>query len=176
MDSFPIEGTLLYTLRIMEIFWSEVTHGIPDREMAQRMLIRLTVAVICGAIIGLQRSSVGKSAGLRTHILVSAGTCIFILACIGGGFTNDSISRVIQGVVTGIGFLGAGSILKYEAEHQIHGLTTAAGVWMTSAIGVSAALGNVGLAIVSAVIGIVILAYAEKLEFKWHFKDKSSDG
>lgn len=154
----------------MEILWSELVGGIPDGEMMRRMSIRLIVAVVCGAIIGLQRSSAGKAAGLRTHMLVSSGTCVFILACMGSGFTNDSVSRVIQGVVTGIGFLGAGSILKHEAEHQIHGLTTAAGVWMTAAIGVTAALGNVGLALIATLIGFVVLTFAERLEFKLHWK------
>lgn len=167
---------MVYTLANMEILWSELVAGIPDREMMQKMLIRLIVALVCGAIIGLQRSTAGKAAGLRTHILVATGTCIFILACLGGGFSDDSISRVVQGVVTGIGFLGAGSILKYEAEHQIHGLTTAAGVWMTSAIGVTAALGNSGLAIVATVIGYVVLTFAERLEFKLHWKDRKGDG
>lgn len=160
----------------MEVFWSELTRGFPDSELAQRMFIRLGVAVICGAIIGLQRSSAGKAAGLRTHILVSTGTCVFVLACIGGDFAGDAISRVIQGIVTGIGFLGAGTILKRETEHRIHGLTTAAGVWMTSAIGVTAALGNVGLALIATLIGFIVLTFAEKLEYAWHFKDKNGDG
>lgn len=156
----------------MDIFWSEILHGVPDKEAFQRILVRLLVAVLCGAVIGLERARAGKAAGLRTHILVSTGTCVFILACVGAGYTNDSVSRVIQGIATGIGFLGAGSILKYEAEHEIHGLTTAAGVWMTAAIGVTVALGNAGLALIATVIGFIVLSFAEKLEFAWHFKDK----
>lgn len=156
----------------MEILVDELTRGFPDRETAARFLIRLIAAVIFGSIIGLQRAVAGKAAGLRTHVLVTTGTCIFVLASLSGGFASDALSRVIQGVATGIGFLGAGTILKNREEHEILGLTTAAGVWMTAAIGVAVGLGNLGLALVSTLIGLIVLTLAEKLEFAMHLKKK----
>jgi putative Mg2+ transporter-C (MgtC) family protein len=76
----------------------------------------------------------------------------------------DGLSRVIQGVVTGIGFIGAGSILKLDEERDIQGLTTAAGVWMTAAIGVAVGLGSLGVALLSTFLTLIILALAGPLE------------
>jgi putative Mg2+ transporter-C (MgtC) family protein len=123
----------------MEIFWQEITLGLPDTQQLVRVIIRLIAAVLLGSIIGYERERAGKAAGLRTHILVTLGTCVFVVACSGYGMSSDGLSRVIQGIVTGIGFLGAGTILKLNEERDIQGLTTAAGVWMTSAIGVAVA-------------------------------------
>ena len=156
----------------MEILIEELTRGLPDREMAVRFLVRLMAAVIFGSVIGLQRASAGKPAGLRTHVLVCIGTCIFVLSSIGAGFSADPLSRVIQGIATGIGFLGAGTILKNREEGEIHGLTSAAGVWMTAGIGVATGLGNLGLALVATLMGLIILTLAERLEFAMHLKKK----
>jgi len=78
--------------------------------------------------------------------------------------SSDGLSRVIQGIVTGIGFIGAGTILKVSEEHQIRGLTTAAGVWMTAAIGVGVGLGSVGVAALSTLLAIIILAVVGSIE------------
>ena len=78
----------------------------------------------------------------------------------------DGLSRVIQGIVTGIGFIGAGSILKLSEERDVQGLTTAAGVWMTAAIGVSVGLGSLGVAMLSALFTLIILALAGPLEHR----------
>jgi len=126
----------------MEIFWQEVTSGLPDAQYLARVIIRLIAATLLGAIIGFERERAGKAAGLRTHILVALGTCVFVLACSGYGMSSEGLSRLIQGIVTGIGFLGAGSILKLNEERNIQGLTTAAGIWMTAAIGVAVGLGR----------------------------------
>ena len=117
-----------------------------------------------GAIIGAQRQRAGKPAGLRTHMLVTTGTAVFVLACWGSGMGPDALSRVIQGVVTGIGFIGAGSILKLDRERDIQGLTTAAGVWMAAAVGVAAGLGNLGVAILGTAFTLVILSVAKRFE------------
>src|ERR687883_11912 len=121
----------------MDIFWEELTSGLPDVRQLVHVLIRLLAATLLGAIVGIQREKAGKPAGLRTHILVTLGTAVFVLACSGVGMSLDGLSRVIQGIVTGIGFIGAGSILKLSEQREIQGLTTAAGLWMTAAIGVA---------------------------------------
>lgn len=150
----------------MEILWEELTAGLPDHRQLARVVIRLMAATLLGAVVGFQREKAGKPAGLRTHILVSLGTTVFVLACSGAGMSLDGLSRVIQGVVTGIGFIGAGSILKLSQERDIQGLTTAAGVWMTAAIGVAVGLGSLGIALLSTFVAFVILAFALPLE-RW---------
>jgi len=124
----------------------------------------VVAAVVLGALVGWQREKAGKPAGLRTHILVSLGTTVVVLACAGVGMNLDGLSRVIQGIVTGIGFVGAGSILKLSAERDVQGLTTAAGVWMTAAIGVAVGLGSIGLAAIGAVLTLIVLALAGVVE------------
>ena len=79
---------------------------------------------------------------------------------------SDGLSRIIQGVVTGIGFLGAGSILKLNEECDIQGLTTAAGVWMTAAIGVAVGLGELGLALLSAILTVIVLTTLGQVDYK----------
>ncbi len=143
----------------MEILWSELSGGIPDSTHLALMLLRLVAATLLGAAIGYERQRAGKAAGLRTHILVAAGTTVFILACMGAGIktNSDGISRVIQGIITGIGFVGAGSILKRETDRNVQGVTTSAGIWMTAAIGVTIGLGGLGLAIMATTLTLIIL-------------------
>ena len=143
----------------MDILWSELAAGIPDGRQLALIILRLSAATLMGAAIGYERQTAGKAAGLRTHILVTTGTTVFVLGCIGAGMNNDSdaISRVIQGIVTGIGFVGAGSILKRENEIDIRGLTTSAGIWMAAAIGVTIGLGGLGLALMATVLSLVVL-------------------
>ena len=150
----------------MDIFWEELTAGLPDYRQLVHVLIRLIAATLLGAIIGYQREKAGKPAGLRTHILVMLGTTVFVLACSGYGMSSDGLSRVIQGIITGIGFIGAGSILKLSEERNIQGLTTSAGIWMTAAIGVAIGLGSLGVAILSTLLTLIILALATPLEHR----------
>lgn len=142
----------------MDVIWEELTLGLPDLRQLVHVLIRLSAATLLGAIVGLQRERAGKPAGLRTHTLVAVGTSVFVLACLGVGMSLDGVSRVIQGLVTGIGFIGAGSILKLNEERDIQGLTTAAGVWMTAAIGVAVGLGSLGVALLSTLFTLIILS------------------
>jgi putative Mg2+ transporter-C (MgtC) family protein len=144
----------------MDIFWEELTSGLPNARQLVHVIIRLIAATLLGAVVGIQRERAGKPAGLRTHILVTLGTTVFVLACSGVGMSSDGLSRVIQGIVTGIGFIGAGSILKLNEERAIQGLTTAAGVWMTAAIGVAVGLGSLGVALLSTLFTLIILALA----------------
>jgi putative Mg2+ transporter-C (MgtC) family protein len=148
----------------MDLLWQELTTGIPDRTRLAIVLIRLIAATFLGAIVGLQRERAGKPAGLRTHMLVSLGTAMLVLACYGIGMGLDGLSRVIQGIVTGIGFVGAGSILKLSEEREIKGLTTAAGLWLTAAIGVAVGLGALGLAVIGTVLTLIVLGVMEAVE------------
>ena len=97
-------------------------------------------------------------------MLVTLGTAVFVLACAGVGMSSGGLSRVIQGIVTGIGFIGAGSILKLSEQRDVRGLKTAAGVWMTAAVGVAVGLGSLGVAILSTFFTLVILSFAKKFE------------
>jgi putative Mg2+ transporter-C (MgtC) family protein len=142
----------------MELLWQELTNGIPDSRVLWTILIRVIAASLLGALVGFQRERAGKPAGLRTHILVSLGTAVVVLACSASGMNMDGESRVIQGIVTGIGFIGAGSILKVSEERDIRGLTTAAGLWLTAAIGVSCGLGTIGIAMIASILAMIILA------------------
>jgi putative Mg2+ transporter-C (MgtC) family protein len=148
----------------METLWQELTHGLQDTQHLLRVVIRLLAAMILGGIIGIQRERSGKAAGFRTHMMVCLGTAVFVITCSSVGMEFDAMSRVIQGLVTGIGFIGAGTILKLEGEEEIKGLTTAAGIWMTAAIGITAGLGAIGVAVMSTVLALVILALAQPLE------------
>ncbi|MES2934377.1 MAG: MgtC/SapB family protein, partial [Pseudomonadota bacterium] len=120
-----------------------------DPSNITRVCVRLLVAIILGAILGYERESSGASAGLRTHMLVSLGSALFILVPLQAGMEVQDLSRVLQGVTAGVGFLGAGAILKLQNENQIKGLTTAAGVWLTAAVGVSAGMGLEATAVLS---------------------------
>lgn len=148
----------------MDILWQELTHGLQDRQQLLRVVVRLLAAMILGGIIGIQRERSGKAAGFRTHMMVCLGTAVFVITCSSVGMAFDAMSRVIQGLVTGIGFIGAGTILKLEGEEEIKGLTTAAGIWMTAAIGITVGLGAIGVAMMGTVLALVILALAQPFE------------
>ena len=148
----------------MDVIWQELTAGLGDVSQLVHVLVRLLAATLLGAVIGIQRERAGKPAGLRTHMLVTLGTAVFVLSCAGVGMSSDGLSRVIQGVITGIGFIGAGSILKLSEERDVRGLTTAAGVWMTAAVGVAVGLGSLGVAILSTLFTLIILSFAKRLE------------
>lgn len=147
----------------METLWHELTAGMADRGHLAIVLIRTITAVILGGVVGVQREKVGKPAGLRTHMLVCLGTAVVVLGCSGIGMNMDGLSRVIQGIVTGIGFIGAGTILKLTEQKEIQGLTTAAGLWMTAAIGVAVGLGALGIAVIATVLTVIVL-YLQGLE------------
>jgi putative Mg2+ transporter-C (MgtC) family protein len=158
----------------MDVFWEELTSGLPNSRQLVHVIIRLIAATLLGALIGLQRERAGKPAGLRTHTLVTLGTAVFVLACSGVGMSMDGLSRVIQGIVTGIGFIGAGSILKLSEEREIKGLTTSAGIWMTAAIGVAVGLGSLGVALLSTLLTLIILSLVGSFEKRMIKVDEST--
>jgi putative Mg2+ transporter-C (MgtC) family protein len=148
----------------MDLILQELRATMPSVGEVVRVIVRLLAALAVGALIGYERERVGKAAGLRTHMLVSMGTALFVISALEYGMGEDAVSRVIQGLVTGIGFLGAGVIMKIQEEREIRGLTTAAGVWMTAAASVAIGLGQIGFGLIAAVLAWIVLAALSKLE------------
>ena len=144
----------------------ELSSGWPSGEQLARVGIRLLAAALFGAIVGIQREQAGKAAGIRTHMLVAMGSALFVIGPLEAEFSREGLSRVIQGIVTGIGFIGGGAILKLRDEREITGLTTAAGILMTSAVGVATGLGLLGAAVIGVALTWVILAVLVKIEFQ----------
>lgn len=140
----------------------------PSPDLLLLSAARLGLAAALGALLGLQRQRLHKAAGLRTHVLVGLGAALFVLAEVTSGAGEDSMSRVIQGVVAGIGFLGAGTILKIGERAEVRGLTTAASIWVTAAVGVAAGLGEIWLAGIAAVLGWFVLGPLVRLEKRIH--------
>lgn len=136
---------------------------INDVEQTTQITVRLLIAALLGGLLGYERESQGKAAGLRTHMLVALGAALFVIGADLGitsdptGTVNDAMSRVIQGVVAGVGFLGAGTILKSESLANVRGLTTAAGLWLTAAMGVAVGLGQETVAILATLLALVTL-------------------
>jgi len=120
------------------------------------MILRLLLAVVLGAIIGYQRERVGKAAGLRTHALICVGAALFTIGSLYGFGVGVDPSRVAAGIVTGIGFLGAGAILHRE-KGIVEGLTTAACIWAVAGIGLAAGAGLYLLSAVTAAIVLIVL-------------------
>lgn len=142
----------------MDLVIAELASGLPDAAQAVRITMRALAAAILGGAVGYERARTGKDAGLRTHMLVSLGSAVFVMAVVENGGRPEDVSRVIQGIASGIGFLGAGAILKLSDKREIRGLTTAAGIWMTAATGLAAGLGRYGLALIAALLALTILA------------------
>ena len=130
---------------------------LPDSAQMVRVLVRIFVAAALGGVLGADRERAGKAAGLRTHMLVSMGCALFVLFPVESGMATGDLSRVIQGVATGIGFIGAGTILKKPDSDEVHGLTTAAGIWLTAAVGAAVGAGQLWLPIVAVVCAWIIL-------------------
>jgi len=118
------------------------------------MILRLLLAAALGAIIGYQRERAGKPAGLRTHTLICIGAALFTIASL-YGFGGADPARIAAGIVTGIGFLGAGAIIRTR-EHIV-GLTTAASIWAIAAIGLTAGAGLYLISVVTTAVIMIIL-------------------
>ncbi|MBI1205278.1 MAG: MgtC/SapB family protein [Rhodopseudomonas sp.] len=124
----------------------------------QEVTLRLVAAVLVGGAIGLNRDLHAKQTGVRTLSLVSLGCALAVLASLRLGQPGDT-TRVIQGIVTGIGFLGAGVIVRPQGGLHIHGLTTAASVWFTACVGVACAVADWQLILVALVLSMLILIW-----------------
>lgn len=150
---------------MIETILEEISFGLPDAREFWRICLRLLAAMIVGAVVGVQRERSGKPAGVRTHMLVALGAALFVIGPMEFGMLESDLSRVIQGLITGIGFLGAGAILKLEDKREIEGLTTAAGIWMTAAMGLAVGLGRFGLALISVLVAWFVLALIKRTEY-----------
>ena len=149
---------------MMGLWWEEIGNTVrqefsdlTDMAGVTRITLRLLIAAILGGILGFEREQKGKSAGLRTHMLVALGAALFVLIPQQSGVTDADLTRVLQGLVAGVGFLGAGTIIKGSGEEEVKGLTTAAGIWLTAAIGVAAGMGREATAVLSTLLALVIL-------------------
>ncbi|WP_308725605.1 MgtC/SapB family protein [Metapseudomonas otitidis] len=142
--------------RVLETLAEEFA-DLEDPARATRVVLRLFLAALLGGLLGFEREQHGKAAGVRTHMLVALGAALFVLVPQMAGAEHDAMSRVIQGLAAGIGFLCAGTILKRDRMDEVKGLTTAAGLWSTTAIGVTVGLGYEATALLAALVVLAIL-------------------
>ena len=134
------------------------------------ILIRIIVSIILGSVIGLERELTNKSAGLRTQIMVCLGACLFTILSIYGFSTAVTLyplgdpSRVAAQIITGIGFIGAGTVLRQG--FTVTGLTTASTLWIVAAIGMACGCGKLSIAVVSTILAVAILVLIRIFEVK----------
>lgn len=133
-------------------------------DQVREISIRLATAAALGGLIGIERQFAHKAAGLRTHMTVSLASAVFVVIAIQSGAQIADVSRILQGIAAGVGFLGAGTILKGTSEETIQGLTTAATIWLTAAIGAAAGAGHAVVASISVAVAWVILLVFKLVE------------
>ena len=151
----------------MDSVWSQLMTAlaaefsdITDVSDLVQITVRLSLAAVLGALLGIERETKGKAAGVRTHMLVAVSCALFVLIPQMSGTANADMTHVIQGVIAGVGFLGAGTIIKGRDDENVRGLTTAAGIFMTAAIGIAAGLGREATALLSTLLALVIFGVA----------------
>ena len=128
------------------------------------LIERIAAAIAVGAIIGIDRDLRHKPAGLRTHSLVCIGSAVLVLAALGSGSGADGVARVIQGLVAGVGFLGAGVIMHHGREHHVQGLSTAASIWMAAGLGAACGLALYRLVFMALLAALFILVAGGPIE------------
>jgi putative Mg2+ transporter-C (MgtC) family protein len=127
--------------------------------------LRIGAALLAGSILGINRDLQHKPAGLRTHALVSIGSAlVIVLVLTVANGAADALSRAIQGLVTGIGFVGAGVIIHHEAERRVEGLTTAASIWVAASIGMACGAGLTSLVLIALGATLLVLVWGGRLE------------
>lgn len=150
--------------------WSAVLHELetqmPSVDSFVRVTLRLVLALVLSGLIGWEREIGGKSAGLRTHMLVGLGSALFVISLAESGASADELTRVVQGVAAGIGFIGGGVILKLERDQRVKGLTTAASIWLTAAVGIAAGVGRLGAATIGIVLSLWVLSSVQRWEVR----------
>ena len=139
---------------------------LPDGAQFGQIGARVLVAALLGAMLGYERERKGKAAGIRTHMLVALAAALFIILPQQAGISSDGLARVIQGVAAGVGFLGAGAIIKQSDQQVVHGLTTAAGLYLTTAIGIAAGLGKTVGAILGTLLAVAVISLVPRFE-RW---------
>lgn len=162
-------------MSVLATIWTTVQaefSDLADVERITRATWRMGEALVLGALIGWDRERREAEAGLRTHMLVALGAALFVLVPLESGMNDEQLSRVVQGLVSGIGFLGAGAVLKDQEEGRIHGLTTAATIWATAAVGMAAGLGRTGTAVLATLFMLLVLVWLRR----WgHAKHRTPD-
>lgn len=153
-------------MAISTIVIEELSSGLPNSDELIRVCLRLVIAIILGGLIGLEREKNDKPAGIRTHMLVAMGSALFVLVPLELGIPLSEISRTVQGVATGIGFIGAGAIIKLTDSQEVQGLTTAAGIWLTAGVGVAVGLGSLGIALLAVIFSWLILAVMGQFQYR----------
>ncbi|ELM7731381.1 MULTISPECIES: MgtC/SapB family protein [Enterobacteriaceae] len=143
---------------------------VPDAEQVTRITLRLLVAATLGGLLGYEREQQGKSAGVRTHMMVAIGAALFVLIPQQAGASSADLSRILQGLIAGVGFLGTGAIIMGNREVETRGLTTAASIWVTAAIGVAAGMGRETTAVLSTLIALLILSVVP-----WIYRTKNQN-
>jgi len=160
----------------LAVTWQNVIGTVPDGPEMLGVGLRLLTALFVGAAVGLQRQITHHPAGFRTHILVALGSALLVISGSQSGMSAADLSRIIQGIVTGIGFLGGGAILKLTTEQEIRGLTTAAGIWMTAATGIAAGLGRIITALIALVLTLIVLGGLIKVEKRFDPPEHKGQG
>ena len=138
----------------------------------EESIIRLLIAIVLGGLIGYEREAQSKSAGLRTHILVCLGSCLCMIISVNiameyffrYGYTNSDPGRIAAQVVSGVGFLGAGTILANQKGRSIHGLTTAASIWVVAAVGLVDGAGYLLTAAAATLFVFIVLTLFVRLD------------
>ena len=143
---------------------------VPDAEQVTRITLHLLVAATLGGLLGYEREQQGKSAGVRTHMMVAIGAALFVLIPQQAGASSADLSRILQGLIAGVGFLGTGAIIMGNREVETRGLTTAASIWVTAAIGVAAGMGRETTAVLSTLIALLILSVVP-----WIYRTKNQN-
>ncbi len=136
-------------------------------------LVRLILALLCGAIVGWEREVRDKRAGLRTHILICVGACLFTLVTleIAKQFEHADAMRIVQGSMLAIGFIAGGVI--FTQGSSVHGLTTAAGLWVLTAVGLALGMGLYFLGIASTLLALIVIAILPRIERRIHRPPRS---
>lgn len=134
-------------MRVMDEIWTQIF---------EMEVFPLTVAMLLGGLIGLERQMHRKPAGLRTNMMICMAATVFTLMCSSlDGSDASANSRVIQGIITGVGFLGAGALM--HTQGNVHGLTTAATIWLVTGVGIACGLGRYQTAIATTLLTLVVL-------------------
>jgi putative Mg2+ transporter-C (MgtC) family protein len=161
----------------LQQFWQGLAGDfldVPDGVQVAQIVGRTLVAAVLGGVLGYEREQKGKAAGLRTHILVTLAAAFFVIIPQQAGMSKEDLSRVIQGLAAGVGFLGAGAIIKQSEQGQVQGLTTAAGLYFTTAIGIAAGMGREVTAILGTGIALAVMTVLYRAE-QW-IHGRTSDG
>ena len=138
---------------------------LPDAAQVTRVTLRLLIAAVLGGVLGYERERKGKAAGVRTYILVALGAALFVMIPQQMKVTDADLTRVLQGLVAGVGFLGAGAIVRVgdHSQSEVKGLTTAAGIWLTAAIGMAAGMGREATAVLCTGLALTVLSLFPKV-------------